>query len=305
MSIVSEEVLPLTESINPRTRDIDVLDVADALRLINDEDAAVHLAVREAIPQVALLVDSMVDVYGSGGRVLFLGAGTSGRLGTMEAAECPPTFGIERGRIVSLMAGGLAAFVDANEGLEDDAERGRTDVRSVEVGGRDLVIGLTANGATPYVRAGLVEAKACGACTALLVCNPTAASPDVDILVEALVGPEVIAGSTRMKAATAQKLILNMLTTVSMVRLGKVYQNLMVDLRPTNAKLRQRSHRVVALATGQGEADVTIALRAAAGRPKVAILMLLAGISADEALRVLAAARGHLREALLGMEARG
>jgi N-acetylmuramic acid 6-phosphate etherase len=295
---VSDADLPLTESVNERTRDIDLLDVRSALALINDEDGYVHLAVREAIPALGQLVDAFVRAYQAGGDVIFIGAGTSGRLGVMEAAECPPTFGTDDSRVRAVIAGGLDAFSRPNEGREDDDAEGRRDIALARVDAADLVIGLTASGVTPYARAAVVEAKTRGATTGLIVCNRISRPPEVDILVEAIVGPEVLTGSTRMKAATAQKLMLNMLTTVAMIQLGKVYQNLMVDLRPTNMKLRQRTRRLVALATNRDEFAAATALEEADGDPKVAILILATGMSPLTARAALSGRRGHLREAL-------
>ncbi|QCR19978.1 N-acetylmuramic acid 6-phosphate etherase [Agrococcus sp. SGAir0287] len=288
-----------TEGRNPRTLDLDTLDTTTLLERMNDEDATVAGAVRAALPQIADAVDRIAAARRRGGRLVYLGAGTSGRLGLLDAVECPPTFGTDPGEVVGLMAGGRDAFVVAVEGAEDDPDLGAADVAGLGVGADDVVVGLAASGRTPYVLGGLAEARARGAATVAVACNPgSRIGAAADVAIEVATGPEVLTGSTRLKAGTAQKLVCNMLSTASMVRTGKAYGNLMVDVRPTNAKLVDRAQRIVAEATGADRAAAADALAAAGEHAKVAIVMLLADRDATGAQALLDAAGGDVRAAL-------
>lgn len=288
-----------TEGRNPRTLDLDTLDTTTLLERMNDEDATVAAAVRAVLPQVADAVERIAAARRRGGRLVYLGAGTSGRLGLLDAVECPPTFGTDPSEVVGLMAGGRDAFVVAVEGAEDDPALGAADVAGLDVGADDVVVGLAASGRTPYVLGGLGEARARGAATVAVACNTGSRIGDAaDVAIEVATGPEVLTGSTRLKAGTAQKLVCNMLSTASMVRTGKAYGNLMVDVKPTNAKLVDRAQRIVAEATG-ADRDVAADALAAAGRhAKVAIVMLLADCDAQRAQTLLDAAGGDVRGAL-------
>jgi N-acetylmuramic acid 6-phosphate etherase len=289
---------PVTERHRLDLHDLDLRPTRELVRVINDADAGVAAAVAAAGEEIAAAVDAVVGRLRDGGRLVYVGAGTSGRLAALDAAECGPTFSAAPGQVVALVAGGtdLAA---ANEPAEDDADAGIAAVRSADVGPRDAVVGVSASGSTPFTLAALAEAKRRGALTVAVVaagCSPLEAQAELAIAVT--VGPEVIAGSTRMKAGTAQKLVLNTLSTVAMIRLGKTYGNLMVDVHASNDKLRARARRAVAVATGAHEGDVDAALAAADGDAKVALVSLAAGIDADAARGRLAAAHGVVREAL-------
>ena len=262
-----------TEERNPRTTDVDLLPTADVVRLITEEDAVVADAVRAQRGRIAQAVDLAVEALRSGGRVHYVGSGTSGRLGVLDAVELLPTYGVGEEWFVAHLAGGVGAMMLAVEGAEDDVALGRADVDAV--GPRDVVVGLAASGRTPYVRGALDVARERGARTVLVSANPDAplaAGVDVAILVDT--GPEVVTGSTRMKAATAQKLVLNTFSTATMIRLGKTYSNLMIDVRPTNQKLRARIVRMLVQATGLGSAECEDVLRAADGEVHVALVML-------------------------------
>ncbi len=291
----------VTEGINPRTRDIDNRSTHEIVERILAEDAAVLPAVASQSAAIARLADVVVERFQHGGRLVYVGAGTSGRLGMLDAVELQPTFGLEPGRVVALVAGGVAALTGPVEQAEDDADAGAADIAALAVGPRDVVLGITASGRTPYVLGAVTEARARGAFTAGLACtSPSPLERQVDLAITPIVGPEVIAGSTRMKAGTAQKLVLNTLSTTVMIRLGKTYGNLMVDVRPTNRKLWRRAVAIVQHVTGLSPAAAERVLRAADGEPKTAIVMALLGIGADEARRRLAAAAGRVRVALTG-----
>ncbi len=285
-----------TETPNPRTTDLDAMSVAQVLRVMNGEDRTVPLAVAAALPQIEAAVDLIVVSLRRGGRLVYLGAGTSGRLGLLDAVECPPTFDSGPEQVTALLAGGTAAFTVAVEGAEDDPERAAADVDAAGIGERDTVVGLAASGRTPYVIAGLDRARARGAATVAVSCNPgAAASPHADVAIEVDTGPEVLTGSTRLKAGTAQKLVCNMLSTAAMVQVGKTYRNLMIDMRPTNAKLTDRAERIVAEAAEVDRETAAQALAAAGGRATLATVMLLTGATAAEAEAGLAAAGGSVR----------
>ncbi|MGE5598747.1 MAG: N-acetylmuramic acid 6-phosphate etherase [Bacteroidota bacterium] len=291
----------LTEHRNEASMRLDTLETAEILRLMNKEDATVAHAVAAVLPAVAAAVDLAVEALRAGGRLIYVGAGTSGRLGVLDAAECPPTFGVDPETVQAVMAGGEEAVFRPVEEAEDRAEAGARDLADKEVGPRDMVIGISASGVTPYVLGALHQARAAGARTALVVCNaqPEAAAC-AEVIIAPLVGPEVLTGSTRLKAGTAQKMVLNMISTASMVRLGKVYQNLMVDMRPTNRKLLDRAVRIVCSATGSDAERARACLAEANNEIKTAIVMLRTGWSAGEARRALARADGFVRRAVAG-----
>jgi N-acetylmuramic acid 6-phosphate etherase len=292
-----------TEARNPRTARIDQLATIDMLRLINAEDATVADAVAEALPELAKAVDLAADALSGGRRLHYFGAGTSGRLAVLDAAELRPTFGLEPGRVVAHLAGGLGALVNSVEGAEDDEPTGfATAAATVRAG--DVVVGVSASGRTPFVGGALRAARAAGAHSVLVSANPEAPlGPAADIHVAVDTGPEVITGSTRMKAGTAQKLILNALSTAVMVRLGRTYSNLMTDMMATNEKLRGRQVRILEEATGQDPVTCRAALADAGGESKVALLSLLTGAGVEGARAALQDAGGRLHAALRNLRA--
>lgn len=280
---------------------LDEASTEEILRIINDEDARVVPAVRAEIPYVAEAVERVVAAFRAGGRLIYVGAGTSGRLGVLDAAECPPTYGTPPEMVQGLIAGGREAMFRAQEGAEDREEDGQADLEALGVRPPDVVCGLAASRRTPYVVGAVRHARALGCTTLYVTCNPRAQfdlHDVVDVAICVDVGPEVVTGSTRMKSGTAQKLVLNMITTAAMVRLGKVYENLMVDLQMTNRKLRERSKRTVMTVTGVGYEEAEQVLEAADGHVKTALVMLLAGVDAPTARERLAAAEGFVRRAL-------
>lgn len=288
-----------TEARNERTMRLDEMSVVELLTVMNEEDAKVAGAVKEAIPQIAKAVAAITDALRRGGRLIYMGAGTSGRIGLLDAVECPPTFGTSPDQVVGLIAGGSNAFIKAVEGAEDRAELGRADLENLNLTANDAVVGLAASGRTPYVLGGLEYAKAAGAATIGISCNKNAAlSEKADIAIEIENGPEVLTGSTRLKAGTSQKLVCNMLSTASMIGLGKVYGNLMVDVQPTNEKLAERAKRIVMEATSCDAQTAEDALREAGRKPKPAILMILTGCTYAEALEKLEQSRGFIGKAV-------
>ncbi len=287
-----------TERRNPNTMTIDGMSSLEIVTTINREDALVADAIRPALPVIAALVDAIVAAFEAGGRLIYVGAGTSGRLGVLDAVECPPTYGVDPDMVVGLIAGGDAALRHSVEGAEDDEELGARDVDALAVLAGDVVVGIAASGRTPYTLAAMRRAKTLGAPVGCIVNSPDspmAAAADFPIVV--VVGPEVVTGSTRMKSGTAQKLVLNMLSTASMIRLGKVYQNLMVDVQATNQKLVERATRIIQEVTGVSRAEAERAI-ATYGAVKPAILALLTGLEGDNVHQLLAAHRGRLRSAL-------
>ncbi len=289
----------LTEEPNPATAEIDTLDSLGIVHLINQEDQRVAEAVATELEPIAAAVDGIVARLERGGRLIYVGTGTSGRLGVLDAAECPPTFNTPPGQVVACIAGGERAFLHAVEGAEDDAQAGQDEIAALDVGPGDAVVGITASGHTPYVLGALREAHRRGSFTVGLTCNRPAPLEELsDVTIAPLVGPEVIAGSTRVKAGTAQKMVLNMLSTATMIRLGKTYGNLMVDVQPTNAKLRQRARRIVALACRLSMEEAAALLVSCDGETKTAIVAGLTGVTPDEARRRLARVRGRVRAAL-------
>ncbi|MER5780462.1 N-acetylmuramic acid 6-phosphate etherase [Streptomyces mobaraensis] len=288
-----------TEAFRPELADIDRLPTLDIATVMNADDATVAAAVAGRLPAIAAAIDATAERMARGGRLVYAGAGTAGRLGVLDASECPPTFATEPGRVVGLIAGGPEALLTAVEGAEDDAEAAAADLAALDLTPDDTVVGVSASGRTPYAVTAVTRARAAGALTIGLSCNENSAlGAAADHPIEIVVGPELLTGSTRLKAGTAQKLVLNMISTITMIRLGKTYGNLMVDLRASNAKLRARSRHIVALATGADDAEIEAALTATGGEVKHAILVLLGGVDAADAGRLLADAGGHLRVAL-------
>ncbi len=289
----------ITEQRNPRSGSIDVLEIEDVLKLINEEDAGVPGAVREEIPFIARAVELVVSAIAGGGRLIYVGAGTSGRLGVLDAAECPPTFGTDPRTVRGVIAGGRKALVRAVEGAEDDAGAGWREMESLGVGRGDVVMGIAASRRTPFVVAALEAAGSLGARTIYLTCTPREElTQSVDVSICPVVGPEVIMGSTRMKAGTATKLVLNMITTCSMIRLGKLYENMMVDLMSTSRKLKERSRRTLMIVAGAEYDEACELLKRARGSVKRAIVMLRTGVGLREAKRLLEESDGFVRRAI-------
>ena len=290
-----------TEQRNPRTLDLDTLDVPGILQRISAEDHGVPAAVARELPFIAKAVELVVASFREGGRLIYVGAGTSGRLGVLDASECPPTFGSDSEMVQGVMAGGYEALVRAVEGAEDRTTEGEAAMVERRVGPKDTVIGLAASRRTPFVVAALEKARALGARTAYVTCTPRAEfALEVDVAICPEVGPEVVMGSTRMKAGTAQKLVLNMITTAAFVRMGKVYENMMVDLMATSQKLVERSRRTVMTVTGADYETAGKAIAAAGKSVKTAIVMLKLGCSRSAAEGRLAEAGGFVRAALEG-----
>ncbi|WP_328880860.1 N-acetylmuramic acid 6-phosphate etherase [Streptomyces sp. NBC_00299] len=288
-----------TEAFRPELAEIDRLPTLDIARLMNGEDAAVPTAVAQRLPQIAAAIDALAERMARGGRLIYAGAGTAGRLGVLDASECPPTFNTDPSQVVGLIAGGPEAMVVSVEGAEDSKDLARTDLDALALTPTDTVVGISASGRTPYAIGAVEHARKQGALTIGLSCNPDSAlAAAAEHGIEIVVGPELLTGSTRLKAGTAQKLVLNMLSTITMIRLGKTYGNLMVDVRASNDKLRARSRRIVALATGADDTDIERALTEAGGEVKTAILILLADVDAPTANGLLDAAEGHLRAAM-------
>ncbi|MFG3387743.1 N-acetylmuramic acid 6-phosphate etherase [Streptomyces rochei] len=288
-----------TEAFRPELAEIDQSPTLDIARVMNGEDAAVAAAVAERLPEIAAAVDAVAARMARGGRLIYAGAGTAGRLGVLDASECPPTFNTAPGQVVGLIAGGAEAMVTSVEGAEDSAELARADLDALGLTADDSVVGVSASGRTPYAVGAVEHARARGALTVGLACNRgSALAAAAEHGVEVVTGPELITGSTRLKAGTAQKLVLNMISTITMIRLGKTYGNLMVDVRASNEKLRARSRRIVALATGAADDAIERALTATDGEVKHAILSLLADVDGPTAARLLEDSGGHLRAAL-------
>ena len=289
----------VSEERNPASLGIDQMSIPDVLTTINTEDRTVADAVARTIPEITLAVAAIVAAFNTGGRLVYMGAGTSGRLGVLDASECPPTFGVPAGMVVGLIAGGVGALLRAVEGAEDSPEGGETDLKAIDLTARDVVVGIAVSGRTPYVIGGLNYAKSIGAVTVALSCNPTSTIADIaDIAISPVVGPEVLTGSTRLKSGTAQKLVLNMLTTASMIRIGKTYQNLMVDLHASNEKLLARAVRIVMQATDCQPQDAERVLELTGNDVKLAILVQLTGLEVGAARNALQSAGGFLRHAI-------
>ncbi len=289
----------ISESRNPATMELDKLSTLEMLACINDEDRKVPEAIRLVIPAIARAVDLAAAALKQGGRLVYLGAGTSGRLGVLDASECPPTFGVPHGMVIGLIAGGPGALLKAVEGAEDDMSLGERDLQALKLTPTDMVVGLAASGRTPYVIGALRYARQLGCPTAAISCNPDSPiAQEAQVAISPVVGPEAITGSTRMKSGTAQKLVLNMLSTGAMVKLGKVYQNLMVDVKATNVKLVDRACRIVVEATGASRTEAENALSQTEFEVKPAILMILKGVTAEQARQSLQQHNGYLRAAL-------
>lgn len=290
-----------TEARNPASEDLDGLSAADIVRLINSEDAKVAGAVASQAEQIAHSIDIIADRIGSGGRLIYIGAGTSGRLGVLDASECPPTFNTHPSQVVGIIAGGYKALTTAVEGAEDRPEFAVEDLKNAKLTNGDVVVGIATSGRTPYVIGGLEYAQSIGAYAIGVSCNrDSKMAAYCDICITVVVGPEVVSGSTRMKAGTATKMVLNMLTTGAMIRLGKTYGNLMVDLRASNSKLTDRARRIVRAITNLSDNEAERLLKESGGEVKTAIVRHYTGHSAADARQLLSASHGHLKSALKG-----
>ena len=297
--LMSELGRLVSEGRNPRTVDIDLLPTIDVLRKINDEDRLVPAAVEKVLPEITAAVDRIVLAFQKGARLVYIGAGTSGRLGVLDASECPPTFGVPEGMVVGLIAGGPDALVRSLEGAEDDPKMGSKALQEIGLTADDVVVGIAVSGRTPYVIGGLNYARQVGAATVALSCNPASTIAGIaDIAISPVVGPEVLTGSTRLKSGTAQKLVLNMLTTASMIRIGKSFQNLMVDLNPSNKKLVARAIRIVMQTTGCTAQQAKQALAQTGNDVKLAILVTITGLDVEAARTAVGKAGGFLRKAI-------
>lgn len=289
----------VTEQQNEHSLNIDIMDTIDVLKIMNDEDKKVAYAVEECLDDITLAVDKIVERMKKGGRLLYFGAGTSGRLAILDAAECPPTFGTEPELVQGIMAGGSGAFNIAKEDIEDYKEEGAADVIAKGIIELDSVVGLSASGRAPYVVGAMEEAKKRGALTVSITCNERSVMDDiVDVPINIVVGPEVIMGSTRLKAGTAQKMVLNMISTATMIKLGKVYGNLMVDLKPKNKKLIERAKRIIMLATDVSYEEAEKYFELSRRNPKVAIVMIETGTDYDTACRLLDKGNGFVAKAI-------
>lgn len=289
----------VSEGRNPDTMDIDLLSSQEIVERLNQQDKQVPLAVEAVLPQIAQAVDKITAAFKQGGRLIYLGAGTSGRLGVLDASECPPTFGVSDQMVIGLIAGGKEAMFTAQEGAEDNATLGAHDLQQIDFSSKDVLVGIAASGRTPYVIGALEYANDLGATTIALSCNPDSPIAETaQIAISPVVGPEALTGSTRLKSGTAQKLVLNMLTTASMIRLGKSYQNLMVDVRATNRKLIARAVRIVMQATDCQREEAEALLKESHNNAKLAILMHLTGMNYEQATAKLSQSDGFLRRAM-------
>lgn len=289
-----------TEDINDATKNIDMMSIEDILSIMNDENDNVMSAVKNAIPEITKVAEKAYDTISSGGRIVYIGAGTSGRLGVLDASECPPTFSVPKDMFIGLIAGGDTALRNAIEGAEDDKEACAKDLEKIGFSKKDMLIGIAASGRTPYVIGGLSYAKNIGAYVVAVVNNhDTAMGKIADTTVELLTGPEVISGSTRLKAGTSQKIVLNMISTSVMIKYGKVYDNLMVDLNPTNEKLKLRAINIVMKIAKIDEEKAKKTLLEADGKTKLAIVMIMTNKSKKDSEKILDDANGVLKKALL------
>lgn len=300
---IFEEIISLsTEQINPNTINIDLVDTQEILKMINNEDKLVPFAVEKEIPNIAEAVETIVRVIKNGGRLIYVGAGTSGRLGVVDAAECPPTYGTDPNLVVGLIAGGRDAMFVAQEGAEDNPQGAIEDLKSIQLTCKDVVVGIAASGRTPYVRSAVNYAKSIGCKTIMISTSKRQKVLEMginaDIFITPEVGPEVIAGSTRMKSGTAQKLVLNMLTTATMVRLGKTYQNIMVDLQQTNQKLVERSKNIIMRICNVDYGKATELLEKSKGRVKNAIVMQLLNVDFEKSIELLENSEGNIRKTI-------
>lgn len=288
-----------TETRNPKTLELDAMSTTDILHVMNEEDRLLAEAIAKELGPIEKAVETIAASFEKGGRLIYVGAGTSGRLGLLDAVECPPTFGTVPEQVVGLLAGGHKAFVKAVEGAEDSKELGRGDIEVIKLTDKDTVVGIAASGRTPYVVGALEYANSVGAPTVALACNKESEIGRVSkIVIEVVPGPEILTGSTRLKAGTVQKMVLNMLSTVSMIRVGKVYKNLMVDVQQTNEKLHVRAENIVMEITSCDRVEARNYLKESEGSVKVAIIMYLVGCKKEEALEKLEKAKGHIREAI-------
>ncbi|PLR87886.1 N-acetylmuramic acid 6-phosphate etherase [Bacillus sp. V33-4] len=288
-----------TEQRNPKTMNIDLMATDEIISTINEEDSLVPIAIARELPSISKTVDMIVASFKSGGRLIYTGAGTSGRIGIIDASECPPTYGTEPEMVVGIIAGGKKAMTEAVEGAEDDHDQGRKDLEDIHLLAQDIVVGIAASGRTPYTIGALEYANQIGAATVAVVCSKDSEMEKVaNVTIAPIVGPEVVTGSTRMKAGTAQKLVLNMLTTASMIKMGKVYGNLMVDVQMTNEKLFIRAENIVKMATGADEETVKAALDEQNYNTKAAIVQIITGLEAKAAADLLEKHSGYLRKAI-------
>lgn len=295
-----------TEQINPSSRNIDVMDTMEMLHVINHEDQTVPVAVEQVVSEIAGMVDAISERMMRGGRVFYIGAGTSGRLGVLDASECPPTYGVDASLIQGIIAGGIGALIKAKEGTEDDLLLARSDLSEAGLTAEDSVIGLSASGRTPYVIGGLDYANEIGAYTGAISCVHNAEmSQHANSGIEVIVGPEVITGSTRMKAGTAQKLILNMISTSLMIKYGKVYKNLMVDVQPTNEKLVERAKRIIVSSSGCSYDEASRYLEQSGRNVKIAICMAITGLSKDNCVAILSRNQGNISKAIRSLKENG
>lgn len=303
LSALLEELSTLaTEAATTERGDLDLLSTAELVRRMNAEDTLVADAVAGRSAEIAAAIDGITERFRRGGRLIYIGAGTAGRIGVLDASECPPTFGTDPSMVVGLIAGGEVAIRSAVENAEDDADAAEISLRELELGERDTVVGISASGRTPYVIGGLRHARSVGALTVAIASNaPSAIGAEAEVAIEVVTGPEFISGSTRLKSGTAQKLVVNMLTTLSMIKLGKTYRGVMVDLLATNEKLRARSIRTVSQLAGVEVAAAADALDAADGSVKLALLTLATGATLDAASAALASADGILRDAITAL----
>lgn len=288
-----------TEQRNPRSMNIDCLSAIEIVQLINQEDQLVAKAVEKCVPHIATAVEKIEHAFLNGGRLVYIGAGTSGRLGVLDASECPPTYGVPPEMVVGIIAGGERALRHPIEGAEDNREQGKADLQAVDFCEKDVLVGIAASGRTPYVIGALEYAKSLGATTVSIASNAHSAMAQIaDIAIETVVGAEVLTGSSRMKSGTAQKLVLNMLTTASMIRIGKCYQNLMVDVQASNEKLKARAIKIVMEATECSKEVAEATLKQADNHAKLAIMMILSNLDKAEAEKLLAESQGKLRLAI-------
>lgn len=298
---VMEKILEgkATETRNPKSMKMDSMSIKDILKLINEEDRKVPESIEKVIPEIEKAIELVIESFNKDGRLIYMGAGTSGRLGVLDAVECPPTFGVDKTKVMGLIAGGEKAFVEAQEGAEDSKELAVQELGNIKLHPNDIVCAIAASGRTPYAIGGLEYAKSLGCKTIAIACNKGSKIGTIaNVAIEVEVGPEVLTGSTRMKAGTAQKLILNMISTVSMTGIGKVYENLMVDLKITNIKLQERAKNNVMQITGCSYEIAEEALKASKNKVKVAIVMVLLNCNEKEALEKLESSKGFIREAI-------
>ena len=289
----------ITEQRNPNSMHVDSLSALEIVQLMNDEDKQVPLAIEKCLPQIAQAVECIVAAFQQGGRLVYIGAGTSGRLGVLDASECPPTFGVSPEMVKGIIAGGERALRHPIEGAEDSKEQAVVDLQTIQFSSKDVLVGIAASGRTPYVIGALEYAKSLGSVTVSIASNPNSAMANiVDIAIDTVVGPEVLTGSSRLKSGTAQKLVLNMLTTASMILMGKCYQNLMVDVQASNEKLKARAIRIVMQATDCDKALAEETLKLADQNAKLAIMMILSGLDRAQAEALLEKHQGKLQLAL-------